>query len=344
MKPTKDVPTGDGSSAGTFLLLGGEDTHGCSMDSSCLLTRWRWSASTITTKACSSQALLAVVGSRPSWPVCQMFNTNLGSFLPLLLFLSVQGRGEHFHTSFFQHLSGIFWHCERDVTKGGRDVTEKRTEIRLNKSWTGWTGRLYVLFYFCFFPFFLKKLNKFSLFPNIHQMSFHAKQQSQRRNHRVQASHLKGTFLARAVLSSHCDGWCLLSFWQEPAMTKHGWHWERSLSLSPHELSVGSQLWGLMPLSRPILPFETPVWSLVWVPLPGTGGPPFSSRWTWHWWDAPPCRPAVAAGPAHPALAPRWAEGQNKGRRFKTQLQRHNFLESATQHLSLCLSILPLGL
>lgn len=67
---------------------------------------------------------------------------------------------------------------------------------------------------FLFFPFFLKKLNKFSLFPNIHQMSFHAKQQSQRQNHRVQASHLKGTFLARAVLSSHCDGWCLLS-WQE---------------------------------------------------------------------------------------------------------------------------------
>lgn len=79
---------------------------------------------------------------------------------------------------------------------------------------------------FCFisvFPFFLKKLNKFSLFPNIHQMSFHAKQRSQRRNHRVQASHLKGTFLARAVLSSHCDGWCLLS-WKELAMTKHVWH------------------------------------------------------------------------------------------------------------------------
>lgn len=54
-------------------------------------------------------------------------------------------------------------------------------------------------------------------------MSFHAKQQSQRQNHWVQASHLKGTFLARAVLSSHCVGWCLLS-WQELAMTKHGWH------------------------------------------------------------------------------------------------------------------------
>lgn len=243
---------------------------------------------------------------------------------------------------FFQHLSGIFWRCERDVTKGGRDVTEKRTEIRLNKVGRVGQGG----FMFCFisvFPFFLKKLNKFSLFPNIHQMSFHAKQQSQRRNHRVQASHLKGTFLARAVLSSHCDGWCLLS-WKELAMTKHVWHWERSLSLSPHELSVGSQLWGLIPLSRPIFPLETPVWSLVWVPLPETGGPPFSSRWTWHWWDAPPCRLAAAAGPAHPALVPRWAEGQNKGRWFKTQLQRHNFLESSTPHLSLYLSILPLGL
>lgn len=97
-------------------------------------------------------------------------------------------------------------------------------------------------------------------------------------------------------------------------------------------------------LSRPIFPLETPVWSLVWVPLPETGGPPFSSRWTWHWWDAPPCRLAAAAGPVHPALVPRWAEGQNKGGWFKTQLQRHNFLESSTQHLSLYLSILPLGL
>lgn len=52
-------------------------------------------------KACSSQTLLAVVGSRPSWPVCQVFSTDLCSFLPLLLSLSVQGRRQHLHTFFF---------------------------------------------------------------------------------------------------------------------------------------------------------------------------------------------------------------------------------------------------
>lgn len=58
----------------------------------------------IPTEACTSQALLAVVGFKPSWLLCQAFSGNLCSFLPFL-FLSARERGRHFNTSFFQHLS-----------------------------------------------------------------------------------------------------------------------------------------------------------------------------------------------------------------------------------------------